>query len=353
MILTTISWGLAKCSCPSWSSSTAESALRSSLASLEDCSSSSHWWLELWTFLVALGVALEVVFILWEYLGELGDFRSGVIRPPERPNTILFALGLLGAGLVAAGVSGELWEESRIATTETCLRRGNDMLFLLLSKEAGSAAASAEKARQDAEAIREQLSDTSRIAAEARLKLGEYVDTVAERQFNRRLDSRKFVELLKGKPKARVEVLYNPNDLEAWDLALDIHEWLGKGPSKADVAAGWDVAPPEPIPPNVNAYGLANAPPAVRLGASGSQSGISFIVKNISAGEERDSPLASLSNALVASILPSHRGTSWMSTEDKSLPDDLIIVVVGPKPSWLWGLQKWTEQKKETSPKKK
>ena len=142
-MMTAINWSLAKYSCPSWSSITGESALRSALASLEDSSSLLHSWLEFWTFLVVLGVALEVVFVVWEYLDELHDFRRETIHTPERPNMVLFTLGLLGAGLVAAGVSGELWKESQIATVETCIRKGNDALFLLLSKEAGDAAAGA------------------------------------------------------------------------------------------------------------------------------------------------------------------------------------------------------------------
>ena len=149
-----INWSLAKCSCPSWSANTDESALRSSLANLDECNSSLHWWLGFWTFLVALGVVLEVVFVAWEYLDELHDFRRGIIHAPDRPQTVLFVLGLLGAGLVAAGVSGEFWKESQIATVETCIRKGNDALFLLLSKEAGDAklsAASAEASAKEAD----------------------------------------------------------------------------------------------------------------------------------------------------------------------------------------------------------
>jgi hypothetical protein len=127
-----------------------ESALRSALASLDDCNSSLHWWLGFWTLLVVIGVVLEVFFVVWEYWEELHDFRRGIIHAPERPNIALFIFGLFGAGLVAAGVAGELWEESRIATVETCIRKGNDALFLLLSKEAGDAETSAKGAARAA-----------------------------------------------------------------------------------------------------------------------------------------------------------------------------------------------------------
>ena len=51
-----------------------------------------------------IGVLFEVIFVIWEYIDELHDFRRGIVHPPERPNLLLFALGLLGAGLVAIGV---------------------------------------------------------------------------------------------------------------------------------------------------------------------------------------------------------------------------------------------------------
>jgi hypothetical protein len=44
-----------------------ESALRTVVASLETLRSSSHWWLNAFTALVVIGVALEVVFVVLEY----------------------------------------------------------------------------------------------------------------------------------------------------------------------------------------------------------------------------------------------------------------------------------------------
>lgn len=158
-MLTTISCSLAKCSCPSWNASIDESALRRALANLDDCSSSRHWWLEFWTFWVVFGVVMEVIFVVWEYVNERRDFRQGTIHTPERPNIVLFTLGLLGAGLVAAGVSGEFWEESRIATVETCIRKGNNTLFLLLSKEAGDAATSVRVAREETNALKKEANE--------------------------------------------------------------------------------------------------------------------------------------------------------------------------------------------------
>jgi hypothetical protein len=149
-VITTINWSLAQPACPSWSSIRDESALRSAVASLEASGASLHWWLGFWTFLVAFGVTLEAVFVVWEYVEDLHDFRRGFVHAPEHPNRLLFVLGLAGAGLVAAGVSGELWKDSQIAKLETCIQQGNNTLFVLLSREAGDARKSADGAAASA-----------------------------------------------------------------------------------------------------------------------------------------------------------------------------------------------------------
>ena len=48
-----------------------ESDLRRLLNNLEACRASLHGWLHFWTFLVVVGVALEVISLIWEYLKEL------------------------------------------------------------------------------------------------------------------------------------------------------------------------------------------------------------------------------------------------------------------------------------------
>lgn len=131
-----------------------ESALRILLAKLEGSQSSFHWWLEFWTAMVALGVILEVVFVVWEYIEDLHDFRRGIVHPPERPSTVLLLLGLFGASLVAVGVSGEWYEEASVEHVETQIRQANDALYLLLSKEAGDAAKSAKIAHDEADAVK-------------------------------------------------------------------------------------------------------------------------------------------------------------------------------------------------------
>jgi hypothetical protein len=160
-----------------------ESALRKTLASLDVCSSSQHWWLGFWTFLVVAGVTLEIVFVVWEYIEDLHECRRSLLYPPLKPNLLLFSLGLFGAGLVAVGVAGELYVESKIATAETCIRKGNDELTLLLSKKAGDAAESAKRAEDSAKVTgnqAERAKDEADIVTKRAEDLTQYVGVVAK-----------------------------------------------------------------------------------------------------------------------------------------------------------------------------
>lgn len=120
-----------------------ESDLRKLLNTLDASKASLHGWLHFWTFLVIAGVALEVVSLVWEYLKELNDFKHGEIHAPEKPSLLLFAVGFMGIALVVAGVSGELYIDVKTETIETGIRKANDDLLALISKEAGDAKQSA------------------------------------------------------------------------------------------------------------------------------------------------------------------------------------------------------------------
>lgn len=123
-----------------------ESALKILLDNLEMSRSSLHGWLHFWTFLVVVGVALEVVFVVWEYAEDIHDFRRGIVHPPEKPSVLLLVLGLLGAGLVAVGVAGELYIDVQAGKVETGIRKANEPRISLLTKEAGDAKKSADGA---------------------------------------------------------------------------------------------------------------------------------------------------------------------------------------------------------------
>ena len=157
-----------------------ESALKILLDNLETSRASLDWWLGFWTLLVVVGVVFEVAFVVWEYVDELHEFRRGEVHPPRKPSTAVFALELLGAGLVAIGVSGELYIEAKIGAVETEIRKTNDLRALLLSKEAGDAktsadgaAAAASRANNAADEAQRTVSAVARRAERIGAELGQ------------------------------------------------------------------------------------------------------------------------------------------------------------------------------------
>jgi hypothetical protein len=144
-----------------------ESALKTLLDKLEMSRSSLHGWLHFWTFLVVVGVALEVFFVVKEYAAELRDFRRGIVHPPEKPSILLFMLGLLGAGLVAIGVAGELYVDVQAGKLETEIREANELRVSLLSKEAGDAKTSAKEAEAAAKGAKVQSDKATTSASNA------------------------------------------------------------------------------------------------------------------------------------------------------------------------------------------
>jgi hypothetical protein len=150
-----------------------ESALRTLIATLGASRSSAHWRFEVCTAMVVAGVVLEVVFVIWEFVIEWRDFKRGEVHPPERPLIVLFVLGLFGAGLVAIGVAGELRYESKIETIETGIRKANEDLFLLLSKEAGDAKDSAIKAADAAKIAQKAAAEAKEKVADRTLTDGQ------------------------------------------------------------------------------------------------------------------------------------------------------------------------------------
>ena len=100
-----------------------ESALKVLISNLEGSRATLDSWLFVFTLLVVVGVVLEVVFVIWEYRDELHDWRRGIIHPPEKPSIALLVFGLFGAGLVAIGVTGELYIGAKIGAKENIHQR--------------------------------------------------------------------------------------------------------------------------------------------------------------------------------------------------------------------------------------
>ena len=130
--------------------STSENAI----SSLRVSSADKTWWLEFWTALVVIGVALEIWIIGREYLHALSEFRRGTIRSPAKPLKLDLLWNLSGAVLVGLGVAGELFVGRSISDIQSELERENGKLVGYLNQSAtlrsGAAIERASKADESA-----------------------------------------------------------------------------------------------------------------------------------------------------------------------------------------------------------
>ena len=254
-----------------------ESALKALIASLDASKDALGIWLNVFSAMVAIGVIAEFAFVVRDYREQLHDWRSGEIRPPNRPSRFGFVMELAGVVLVSIGVAGEFWIDMKAGDLETQLRKANSDLVLFLEKR---------------------------------------VAEVSTRQGPRIIDSAKFSLALKGKPKEAAELLYNPNDVEAYFFATQIRDCLG--PGFRGSGAGWEVSEPRPIPPTGGNEGPPNAPPQIRYGTLAGV-GLTFVFRNKS--EMKDADLDTLRGLEFAITSSSSRGlpVAYAEREDSTL----------------------------------
>jgi hypothetical protein len=218
-----------------------DSALKTILDNLDSYRSSLDGWLSFWTLLAVIGVVLEVVFVICEYRKELHEFRQGInnfglgiAHPPEKPSLLLFVLGMLGAGLVAAGVSGELYISVQAGKVETEIRKVNEQRVSLLSREAGdakdsakgaasasaSAKASAEAAGVAAGKAQQKVVALAKQADDAQKKLSRLQFLVLPRSERLMEKAHLFVTAMEPFAGQKVEIktdlasIHDPNDVQ-------------------------------------------------------------------------------------------------------------------------------------------
>jgi hypothetical protein len=158
--------------------------------------------------------------------------------------------------------------------------------------------------------------------AEAQLALRQYVDDVNRDRGPRMIvDHEAFLTALRGKPKAKAEIWFTPNNDEAFELAGMIKRWLGPGVDGD--GAGWEVGEPKPIPPDggdpkVSPY----APPEIKYGAIG---GMAIASNRLWTPLDKNTAYEALMDAFfTARLVPS-------GERIPALPDNLFIIIIGQK----------------------
>lgn len=125
-----------------------ESALVSTLTTLEKSWSGLDWWLNFWTAVVVIGVAVELIVLIAEYTHDWRDFRRGIIHSPEKPSMVIFGLGFLGAALVAIGVAGEFRIHTKAGKIEADMRDKTGQLVAIVDARAQTAESDNETLQQ-------------------------------------------------------------------------------------------------------------------------------------------------------------------------------------------------------------
>jgi hypothetical protein len=136
------------------------SSLARDLDNLEKSWASLDWWLNAWTILVVVGVAVELLVIITEYAHDWRDFRRGTIHTPDKPSILIFGLGFLGAAMVPVGVAGEFQIHVKAGKIESDMRSKSRELV-------GMADGKAADAEQKAGESNERASKANERAAQA------------------------------------------------------------------------------------------------------------------------------------------------------------------------------------------
>jgi hypothetical protein len=189
--------------------------------------------------------------------------------------------------------------------------------------EAAQANQQTKKLESDNLKLQANVATLEKDAAEARTKQAQaetMLANIVKRQNPRILDSKTFLEKLKDKPKARVEIMYQENEPEPFGLAVQIRRWLGEGVNGD--GAGWDVPDPKPISPE---WLPPNVPTNMPLASSYLTIwGLTVVTSKSWKGEDDDA-MGALMVALMAS------GISFIRMVNPKLPPDLFVIVIGPK----------------------
>jgi hypothetical protein len=173
--------------------------------------------------------------------------------------------------------------------------------------------------------VTERTAEANARTKEAELKLVQLREKLAPRHIN----GEQFVGMLEGKPKAPVEIVFPRDDAEAYQLAMQIRDWLR--------TAKWDAREPAAIT-GADEPRMAQYPSA--MGAGGQPSGITVVRRvtdstdfkrekiNVSDPHDPiDTPMKALTLALGKSL-----GAVSSSMDFVTGKVGELRVVVGPKP---------------------
>ena len=236
--------------------------------------------------------------------------------------------------MVIVGVAGELIGDGGIFIFTEQLQAISDTDAARLNKEAGDARSEAAKAIERAARVEERAANLEKEAAVARRQEAKAERQLAEIRDPRTLPRDCLESALKGKPAGTVNVLYQPEDSEAYFFSFWIRLSL--------MQSGW-AAPegPVPIPANIGFDPMNERIPSV-VRAAGMERGVAIAAKSIplvpplnphSAVPEppiidRTTAFGALYGAFEKCAPP---GGGIAAIGDNTLPDGVFRIIIGPK----------------------
>jgi len=174
-----------------------ESELRALLDKLEASRLPLHDNLHFFTWLVIVGLAVDLVVILIEFWDDWKEYKRARIHgySPIRPSFVLLAFGFLGTALIVLGVRGELRVDVQLTKLETDIKVANDQLLSLIITEAGDAKQSATIANDAATKAKDASVSAVSTANGARLEANKVSGRAAELTQKLAEDERSVTEL--------------------------------------------------------------------------------------------------------------------------------------------------------------
>lgn len=113
--------------------------------------------LRIFASIVFIGVAVEVGWVVRDWLHDLRDFERGTIHPPNRPEGSDLFWGLFGSVLVTAGILGELLVGIEAGKVEAEMRDTTGKLVALVNEKAGKANERAAELERESLLLQKQL----------------------------------------------------------------------------------------------------------------------------------------------------------------------------------------------------
>lgn len=238
--------------------------------------------------------------------------------------------GVLAGGLITAvGACATIVFLLLQWRTTTIREVQSDWRTSVLESETAKAKAELGTAQADIAKATAQIEEARARQREAELRL----EQLRERLSQRHIKGEQFLKILDGKPKALVEILFNKDDGEAFQLSLEIRDWLRR--------ASWETEEPRPIMQSDLAPRLAQSTPSA-MAAGGQPQGVSVFLRAESQADfvreaeknplDPNEPIDTPRKALYRALGDSLGAISGGMSGENGRPG-ILRVIVGQKPA--------------------